>query len=490
LKTLCTLFFNLFWLGIFAQTPGPETDHLSMDIQQSIDSVVQSDMEVSGAPGAMVLVTREGMPLFEKAYGLRNARSKEPVTPSTLFLTASVTKTITTAALLTACHQKGVSVDTPVGEILKDLPDELARLTLHEILSQSSGVLDHWPTRKKWKNDPALYFSHFGDRLVSHELQGVFSYTNYGHVLAGLVLSKLQGKPFEEAVREILLTPLGMDRTTYDVTGENWQNHAAAHRKGKVVEHEYTFPLVRSSASMFSTAGDLSKFASCFMNRGRFEGKQVMPEEVILLMSGKYTPVGVLHNYFGYPGSYYGYGLMSFSYANIPFVGHPGETTTQNLLFAMAPAASTSIVIMSNSGLFPFIRTFETLCISLLDHDLDPKSGSALVKRKGLRADINTAEKQPRTDLKEYAGVYFTPSISGDRSQTMEIYHNSGDLYLQLSDEETYKLKRLGNDLFSYASPHFKFEIELRFFRDEDDRVRYLNHYWKTAVKSDSQRLR
>jgi CubicO group peptidase (beta-lactamase class C family) len=444
---------------------------LNGPLEKKIDSTVQLDMELSTAPGAMVLVKRDGVKLFEKAYGLRNARSREPVTPSTLFLTASVTKTITTAALLTVCSRKDISTDTPIGEILTDLPDEIAELSLDQILSQSSGILDHWPTRKKWKNDPKAYFTHFGNRLLSHELQGVFSYTNFGHVLAGMALAELHGKPFETSVREILLLPLGMDHTTYQVTEEKWMNHAAAHDNGKVVRHEYTFPMIQSSASMFSTAEDLTRFASCLMNQGEFQGIQVIPEEVIRMMPGKYTPVGVLHNYFGYPGSYYGYGLMSFDYKNISFVGHPGETTTQNLLFAMAPDQKTSFVIMSNTGLYPFINTFETLCRAFLEIDSSQKAG---VKEN------HTLQFDP----KEYTGTFYVPSISSDRSQAIKVYRKNGNLFLSLSEEENYRLTWLGKDLFSYSSPRFKFKVEVRFFRDDTGYVRYLNHYWKTAVKS------
>ena len=469
----------LFWL--FSVTALGQSSLLQ---ELVIDSVVHRDMELSQAPGAMVLVKKDGVTLFEKAYGLRNARSADPVTPSTLFLTASVTKTLTTAALLTVCKAKGISTDTPVGEILPGLPEDLAELTLHRILSQSSGILDHWPSRKKWKSDPRTYFMHFGNRLLSKELEGVYSYTNFGHVLAGWILSELHEKPFEEAMRDVLLDPLGMDHTTYSVVGENWQNHAAAHRNGKVVEHEYTFPLIRSSASMFSTAEDLSKFAECFMGKGNYQGEQVMPEEVVMMMSEQYTPVGVLHNYFGYPGSFYGYGLMTFSFGGIAFQGHPGETTTQNLLFAMAPDHKTSIVIMSNSGMFPFIETFETLCNVYLSEDSDKMA----VQDSGLQSGTDRAqwfdEENPAFDLEEYEGTYYHPSLGGSRGQVLEVYESNKNLYLQPSEDETYKLIPLQKDLFSYASPRFNFDVEIRFFRDSQRRVKYLNHYWKTAVRS------
>ena len=441
-------------------------------IERAIDSMVQTDMEAARAPGAMILVSRDGATLFERPYGIRSARTKEPVTSSTLFLTASVTKTITTTTLLTLCHEKGLSTETQVGEILDSLPSEIAALSIHQILSQSSGLLDHKPTRKKWKNDATAYFSHYGNKLHSKNLEGVFSYTNYGHVLAGMLITKIGGSPFEETIQKRIFDPLEMSRSTYSVVDEKWNNHSAAHRGGKAVKHGYTFPMIKSSASLFCTAGDLSRFASCFMNQGQYKGVQVIPKEVIQMMSGLYTPVGVLHNYFGYPGSHYGYGLMSFKFQGRSLIGHPGETTTQNLLFAMSPATKTSFVLMSNAGTYPFIRTFELLAETFLDPE------------ETVLSSANEAEKTlTKERLQECKGKYITPDITGDRRADIEVYARGDQLYLQLSEEETHILTWIEDDLFKYDSPQLKFPVEVRFYRDANGQVRYLNHYWRTSVK-------
>jgi hypothetical protein len=274
-----------------------------------------------------------------------------------------------------------------------------------------------------------------------------------------------------------------MTHSTYSVVGEKWNNHAAAHREGKAVKHGYTFPMIKSSASLFCTAEDLSKFATCFMNQGQHQGIQVIPERVIQQMSGLYTPVGVLHNYFGYPGSHYGYGLMSFQFKGRSFVGHPGETTTQNLLLAMSPDTKTSFVLMSNAGAFPFIRTFERLAETFLDPEetMDSK-GTMGSKEASINADYTEKSLSP-DDIQAYKGLYFTPDISGDRRADLEVYAKSNQLYLEFSEEDVHKLTWIGEDLFRYDSPQLKFPVEIRFYRDEKGRVRYLNHYWRTSVR-------
>ena len=469
LKRLIKILFFLFPLFICGQSLS------SLDFKE-IERTIQTDMEESGAPGAMIRVAKEGEILFEKPLGFRNAKTKEPVTSNTLFLTASVTKTITTTALLILCDRKGISTQTKIGSLLTGLSEDLEDLTLHQILSQSSGILDHLPTQKKFKNDPYVYFSRFGKRLVCPEIQGVFSYTNFGHVLAGMIIAELNDSSFEEAIQELIFRPLHMDRSTYSVEGDQWMDHSKAHKNGKVVDHAFASPLLRASASMFSTAGDLSNFAECFMNQGKLNGTQIIPTKVIEEMVGHYTLVGVLHKYFGYPSSFYGYGMMSFEHLGISFNGHPGETSTQNLLFAMAPDQKTSIIIMSNAGLFPFIRTFETLAEKFLTNPDELKAESD-------ETNSETSEIKPEQTLTEMTGSYYVPEISGSKENVLEVYNRGKQLYLKLSETESFKLQPIVPDLFSYDLPDSNIPVEVRFYRDDSGKIEFLNHHWKTAIK-------
>jgi len=218
---------------------GQNIDQRSM---QAIDNSVLNDMKISGAPGAVIGIVQNGKIIYQKAYGIRDSKTKMPVTYSTLFLTASVTKVFTTTALLIACEKNNVDVSTPVGNIIKGLSPKLSQLTIHQILSQSSGLLDHWPTRKKYKNDVSEYFTHYGDKLVSEELASVFSYTNFGHVLAGWILSTLNDSSFTEAIDELIFEPLKMESSTFDINIAKLNNYSAGHINGKSVAHKLTYP--------------------------------------------------------------------------------------------------------------------------------------------------------------------------------------------------------------------------------------------------------
>ena len=92
-------------------------------------------------------------------------------------------------------------------------------------------------------------------------------------------------------------------------------------------------------------------------------------------------------------------------------------------------------------------------------------------------------EKPSETAIKAYTGRYFTPDITGDRRADIEVYSRGDNLYLELSEEDVHKLEWIEGDLFRYESPQLKFPLEVLFYRDDKQTVRYLNHYWRTSVK-------
>ncbi|MGA9270686.1 MAG: hypothetical protein WBV45_08695, partial [Lutimonas sp.] len=127
---------------------------------------------------------------------------------------------------------------------------------------------------------------------------------------------------------------------------------------------------------------------------------------------------------------------------------------------------------MSNAGTYPFIRTFELLA----DTFLKPKE--TLLSSNGGGEKTLSLER-----IQACKGQYFTPDISGDRRADLEVYVRDNQLYLQLSEEDAHQLTWIEEDLFRYDSPQLKFPVEVRFYRDDQGRVRYLNHYWRTSVK-------
>ena len=452
-------FFLLLVQAIFSQNQG------KIELE-AIEKVALKDLNESEAPGAVIAVYKDGKLRYQKAFGIMDKKTKIPVNTNTLFLTASVTKVITTAALLTVCEEQGIDLNTPIGAILNGLSPKLSQITIHEILSMSSGIIDYLPSKKKYKADRQSYFEHFGDKLVSNELQSVFSYTNIGHVLAASLLSELNDSTFFEAVQKIIFDPLEMNSSTYYEGVARLESMSSAHTKEGRVDHKLTFPFIQPAASLFSNVSDLSRFALCFMNDGVYNGNQVLSESVIKMMSTGYTPIGVLHQYLGYPGSKYNYGLMGYNYKGIQFLGHPGESGSQNTLFVMAPEHNAFFIVMSNTGFYPFIKTLEKMIDTIL-----PVS------------EVSENKINSILDLKKYVGKYYKPNIQGTKTDFIHIRMRSKKLVIELSEEEYYDLEPQESDRFTYEKSGSNFTPEIIFYKNEEDQINFLNVNWKTYVR-------
>jgi len=433
---------------------------------KDIEWVVANDMKISRAPGAVIAVLKNDSLIYQKAFGLSNSKTKSPINTSTLFLMASVTKVFTTTALLILCEKNNIDLNTPVGDIIDNLSPKLSNLTIHQILSQSSGMLDHWPTRKKFKNDLHTYFTHYGDKLINENLESVFSYTNFGHVLAGYLLEKLNTSTYQEAMDALIFKPLQMNSSTFDVNIAKLNNYTTGHIKGKSVAHKLTYPLIQPSASLFSNVHDLSRYAMCFMNAGVLDNQQIISKSVIEKMSKNYTPIGVLKVYFGYPKSSYNYGMIGFNFKGIEFLGHPGESVSQNILFAMVPKHKTAFMLLSNTGYYPFIDTFKKLAATFLP------------------LQENFEEKiEPSNNYKELIGSYYAPNIYRNKDDIITIKNREKGLFIHLSEEEIYPLKEVGKNRFQYKNANIKFPMEIIFYTDNNGEIKYLNHFWRTLIK-------
>ena len=232
------------------------------------------------------------------------------------------------------------------------------------------------------------------------------------------------------------------------------------------VDHKLTFPFIQPAASLFSNMNDLSRFASCFMNGGVFNGNQVLSLSVINMMSTSYTPIGVLHQYLGYPNSKYNYGLMGYNYKGIHFLGHPGESGSQNALFVMAPEHKAFFIVMSNTGFYPFIKTLEKMIDSFLPV-----------------GEVSDYKMNTILDLKKYAGEYYKPNIQGTKTDLIQIRIRAKKLVIQLSEEEFYDLQPKEYDRFTYEKSGSNFTPEIKFYRNNEDQINYLNVNWKTYVR-------
>ncbi len=168
-------------------------------------------------PGAAVLVLKDGQPVFRRGYGLAVVEDGTPVSPATNFRLASVSKQFTAAAILLLAEDGRLSIDDPLKKWLPGLPAVADAMTLRQLLSHTSGLLDYEDLM-----DPADT-RQVHDIDVLHLLQkenrtyfapgSSYRYSNSGYALLALVVGKASGSDFASFLRQRIFLPLGMTAT-------------------------------------------------------------------------------------------------------------------------------------------------------------------------------------------------------------------------------------------------------------------------------------
>jgi CubicO group peptidase (beta-lactamase class C family) len=177
----------------------------------------------TGSFSGVVLVARDGTVLFERAYGKRDARGVDLNTPDTRFNLASAGKMFTATAILQQVAAGRLTLDTAVGEVLKDFPNtEFARLvTVRQLLTHAAGAgdidlfgVENAPNRQDVRTVAQMVELH-GDRAPEFPPGSEQKYGNYGHVVLGRMVEVLSGDSFEAYVEHHVFRPLGMTRTGF-----------------------------------------------------------------------------------------------------------------------------------------------------------------------------------------------------------------------------------------------------------------------------------
>ena len=110
---------------------------------RSLEKVVLDELKETRTPGAVVAVVSGDRVIYAKGFGISNVETGAPVTPDMLFRVGSITKMLTATVLVSLSEEGRITLDTPVGDAVKGFDPRLSRLTAHQLLSHSAGIIDY-----------------------------------------------------------------------------------------------------------------------------------------------------------------------------------------------------------------------------------------------------------------------------------------------------------------------------------------------------------
>lgn len=264
--------------SLFSQTP----QQGNIDI---FDRYAEAARNEWGVPGMSIAIVKDGNVLLSKGYGVRELGKNELVDASTLFGAMSTTKAMTAVTMAMLVDEGKVAWDDKVVRHLPDFrvadPYITAELRIRDLFTHNGGIGN---TDFLWAWTPDLATSEIIKRMQlarpTYGFRGGYNYQNVMYMIAGQVIEKLSGMPWERYVTERLFRPLGMNNTfaNYDLS-KSYQNRSTAHYEidGRITPiPEMVADSIAPAGAVWSTADDIAKWVAFMLGDGTANGSVVL----------------------------------------------------------------------------------------------------------------------------------------------------------------------------------------------------------------------
>ncbi|MBX7105431.1 MAG: DUF1343 domain-containing protein [Gemmataceae bacterium] len=325
-----------------------------MSVAQSFDAIgkeVESAIARQECPGAVVGVMHRGKVVFLKAFGQRAVQpAGEPMTVDTIFDLASLTKPIATATSVWSLIEDGkLKLDEKVATYWTEFATNgKDKLTLAHLLLHTSGLIADNPIAD-YADGPAKSLERICQLKPLAGPGERFIYSDVNFIVLGELVRRASGKPLDQYARERFFVPLGMADTGYRPDAKLRDRVAPTEkRKSEWIRGDVHDPRafalggVAGHAGLFSTAGDVLRFAGMLLNEGQVDGKTLLRPETIRAMTAAH-PV---------PGGQRTYGWdarTGFSSNRGEVMGGFGHTGFTGTSIWVDPARQLAVVFLSNA---------------------------------------------------------------------------------------------------------------------------------------------
>ncbi|WP_199609589.1 serine hydrolase domain-containing protein [Flocculibacter collagenilyticus] len=235
-------------------------------VEQIVDNYVSN-----GAFEGVILVSKSGRKIFEKAYGFANRAERKPITNSSAFQLASLSKPITATMILMLKEQEKLSLSHTLADYFPEFNNTTGKqITIHHLLSHTSGIPNHF-TIDGWFNSDfhsstteQQFIEIIAKLPITFEPGADYLYSNPGYFLLGKIIEKVTGVPFSENVRKSIFEPLNMTHSGVAVGSQQSADVVKAYQwsgdGGYEVLADKNMTLFGAGAAIFSNAEDLYRF--------------------------------------------------------------------------------------------------------------------------------------------------------------------------------------------------------------------------------------
>ncbi|MEZ5424983.1 MAG: serine hydrolase [Pyrinomonadaceae bacterium] len=436
--------------GHIAPTVGTGKSRLQEKLDE-IDAYAEQARKDWNVPGMALAIVKDDKVVLAKGYGVQKLGTDDGVDENTLFAIASNSKAFTTASLAILIDEKKIGGwDDKVSKYLPEFrlyaPYVTEDLTIRDLVSHRVGL-------DTFSGDLLWYETTYSTDEVLRRLQYLkpvrgfragFGYQNLMFMAAGRIIEKVSGKSWGEFVKERILRPIGMNRTTTsikDIKDNAAFPHNESGGKGMHVLHRGNVDSAAAAAGLNSSVADISRWIRLQLGRGEFEGKRIFSREnswemwqpAIFLPISERASENIPSRHF----NAYGLGWNVWDYRGRKAISHGGGLDGMISRTALMPEENLGLIVLTNSeNPVPTILQYKIFDVFL---DAEPRDWNAEFLSNSKRGEARQADEWKKTEearitgtkttipLKDFAAT-FSDQLYGDATVSEE----NGRLVLRL----------------------------------------------------------
>lgn len=298
------------------------------DLAAFFDGMMPYAIHRGNIAGATVAVVADGKLLFAEGYGFSDMKTRAPVLPDgTLFRVGSISKLFTWTAVMQLVQAGKIDLNRDVNDYLDfHIPDKFGQpITMRDLMTHTAGFED--TISQSFLREPGQLMP-LREYLVRHIPVRIFppgkvvAYSNYGATLAGYIVQRLSGEPFDEYVERHIFQPLGMQHSTFvqplpsALAPDMSQGYAqASDDRSKPFEIVEVAP----AGSVSATAADMARFMIAQLDDGSDGGAAILDAQTLALMHSPQSRMAPGMNGFDL-------GFYQENRNGLSIIGHAGDT--------------------------------------------------------------------------------------------------------------------------------------------------------------------
>lgn len=430
-----------------------QAQHVSPPIQPLLDSLELILIE-ENIPGALISIVRSDSIIYTGGVGYANVEDSIPVSDQHLFRLGSISKTMTSLALLKLVDENKLDLETPVLDIdpnlqIKNKWRDTDPVTVEHVLEHTSGFDDmHAHAIYNTTDDVApscerMLESH-KNSLTSRWRPGTrFAYSNPGYVLAGHILEKKTLKPYHQVAKQTVFDPIGMSSSGFYFKEPTDFLMAQGYNRegGSFTPIDYPSIQGGPAGELCSNAADMAVFLQFMLNRQLSDSTLLISRKSFDRMESSKTSFGAKH------GLTNGYGLAIFNHwlNGYHFQGHDGgiDGFVSTALYSRDADFGYCVSVNTSKSLAKLARTIREYFIE--DKKDSDRIESALPENFQDEYEGFYTMQSPRTQLNYFLNKMFDAieiKVKDDSvfvkelmNGVVDILHHAGDNTFYSTDE-------------------------------------------------------